>query len=87
MNYLATVIITFYNKTEILKLVLAGFERQSVKEFEIIIADDGSHENAVHELQQIIGSSPLHIRHVWHPENGWQKNLIMNKAIMAAETV
>ncbi len=86
MNYLATIIITFYNKTNILRLVLAGFERQSVKDFEIIIADDGSNENTVHELQQIIRLSPLHIRHVWHPDNGWQKNLIMNKAIMAAET-
>lgn len=86
MNYLASVIITFYNKTDILKLVLAGFERQSVKDFEIIIADDGSNEKAVAELHEIIHSSPLHIRHVWHPDNGWQKNLIMNKAIMAAET-
>ncbi|MFO7370676.1 MAG: glycosyltransferase [Bacteroidales bacterium] len=86
MNYQATIIITFYNKPDLLKLVLAGFERQSVKDFEIIIADDGSNEKVVAELQQIIRSSPMHIRHVWHPDNGWQKNLIMNKAIMAAAT-
>lgn len=86
MSYPATIIITFYNKPDLLKLVLAGFERQSVKDYEIIIADDGSNEKVVAELQQIFNSSPLHIRHIWHPDNGWQKNLIMNKAIMAAET-
>lgn len=86
MNYQATIIITFYNKPDLLNLVLAGFERQSVKDFEIIIADDGSNEKMVAELQQIISSSHLHMRHIWHPDNGWQKNLIMNKAIMAAET-
>jgi glycosyltransferase involved in cell wall biosynthesis len=86
MNYLATVIITFYNKIDILRLVLSGYERQSSKDFEIIIADDGSNEKVVAELQQIIRLSSLHINHIWHPDNGWQKNLIMNKAIVAAET-
>ena len=41
----ASVIISFYQKIEYLKLVLAGFERQSEREFEIIIADDGSNSS------------------------------------------
>jgi glycosyltransferase involved in cell wall biosynthesis len=86
MNFAASLIITFYNKIEILKLVLSGFERQSVKNFEIIIADDGSGTDVVNELQQMIKRSPLHIRHIWHPDNGWQKNIILNKAIMAADS-
>ncbi|MBN1790354.1 MAG: glycosyltransferase [Bacteroidales bacterium] len=84
MSFDASVIISFYNKIEILKLVLAGFERQSRKNFEIIIADDGSANPVVDELQQIMKVSPLRIKHVWHPDNGWQKNIILNRAIVAA---
>jgi glycosyltransferase involved in cell wall biosynthesis len=84
MKIEASVIIPFYNKIDILQLVFAGFERQSVKNFEILIADDGSNSKIVGELQKIISVSPLIIRHVWHADNGWQKNIIMNKAILAS---
>ena len=84
MKIEASVIISFYNKIEVLKLVLSGFERQSLKNFEIIIADDGSDNPVVHELQQIIKGSPLLLKHIWHPDKGWQKNIILNRAIVAA---
>lgn len=86
MKVEASVIITFYNKIDILRMVLSGFERQSLKNFEIIIADDGSASPIVHELQQIIKESPLNLKHVWHPDKGWQKNIILNKAIVAASS-
>jgi glycosyltransferase involved in cell wall biosynthesis len=86
MDIAASVIIPFYNKIDILKLVLSGFERQSYQNFEIIIADDGSDDGIIHELETIISDSPLLIRHIWHPDNGWQKNTIMNKAIVSARS-
>jgi glycosyltransferase involved in cell wall biosynthesis len=82
----ASVIITFYNKIDILKLVLSGFERQSEKNFEILIADDGSDDSVVRELHRCISASPLQIKHVWHADKGWQKNIIMNRAIVMANT-
>ncbi|MDZ7625197.1 MAG: glycosyltransferase [Ignavibacteriaceae bacterium] len=48
----ATVIGAFYNRIEYLKLVLAGFERQTIKNFEFIIADDGSDEAVVNEIKK-----------------------------------
>ena len=77
----ASVIISFYNKIDYLKAVLAGFERQTHKEFEILIADDGSKASVVDEVKKIIATSPLTIKHVWHADNGWQKNKILNRAI------
>jgi glycosyltransferase involved in cell wall biosynthesis len=82
----ATVIISFYNKIQVLRLVLAGFARQSQKSFEIIIADDGSNPAIVEELQHMIPSFPLPLRHVWHPDEGWRKNIILNKAILEANS-
>ncbi len=85
-NPKVSLIISFYNKIDILKLVLAGLQRQSFKEFEVIIADDGSKADVVYELKKIIANSSLHITHVWHEDNGWQKNTILNKAIVASKS-
>jgi glycosyltransferase involved in cell wall biosynthesis len=85
MKIEASVIISFYNKVDALKLVLSGFERQTQKNFEIIIADDGSNYLVVNELKQIIAGSEMIIKHVWHPDKGWQKNIILNKAIIETQ--
>lgn len=77
-----SIIISFYNNFKFLELVLAGFERQSFKNFEILIADDGSNKEIITKLTDYISNSPLQIRHVWHEDLGWRKNKILNKAIM-----
>jgi glycosyltransferase involved in cell wall biosynthesis len=76
-----SLIISFYNKSGILKLILSSLEIQTLKGFEVIIADDGSSEDVRAEVEQIIESSPLNIRHTWHEDRGWRKNIILNKAI------
>jgi glycosyltransferase involved in cell wall biosynthesis len=83
-NIKASVIIAFYNNLQFLKLVLAGFRRQSEKNFEILIADDGSSSSVTRELQGILPEYPFLIRHIWHDDKGWRKNVILNKAIKAA---
>ncbi|MFT5619184.1 MAG: glycosyltransferase involved in cell wall biosynthesis [Arenicella sp.] len=82
----ASIIISFYNKIEFLKLVLLGFERQSFKDFEVIISDDGSSEDIVSELNIIIENSTLEIVHNWHEDNGWRKNIILNKSIKISKS-
>ncbi len=81
-----TVVISFYNNFRFLELVLAGFERQSFKNFEILIADDGSNEEIINKLKSYISTTPLHIRHIWHEDLGWRKNMILNKAIMESNS-
>jgi glycosyltransferase involved in cell wall biosynthesis len=80
-----SVIISFYNKIDYLKLVLAAFEIQSLQNFEIIIADDGSNQSVVNELYSIIPKYPFRIKHIWHEDKGFRKNKILNKAILSAE--
>lgn len=81
-----SVVISFYNKIEYLKLVLAGFEIQTHKNFEVIIADDGSDEKVVKELQSVAKNYPFRIKHIWHEDKGFRKNKILNQAILASET-
>lgn len=80
-----SVIISFYNKIEVLKLLLAGFDRQSFEDFEVIIADDGSKEEVVAEINQLKSVYSFELKHEWHPDDGWQKNIILNKAIEASQ--
>lgn len=80
-----SVIITTYNKPEYLRLVLLGFEYQINKNFEIIIADDGSDEKTKTVIDDFQKNSSLVIKHVWHEDEGFRKCTILNKAILSSD--
>ncbi len=82
----ATVIAAFYKKINYLRLVLAGFERQTEQNFELIIADDGSQEEVVNEIKKISANQSFSIKHIWHEDKGFRKNKILNKAITESES-
>ena len=84
--YKASVIISFYNELERLKLVLASLENQSLQYFEVIITDDGSDKFVVEKLKKTIGQSSLKIRHIWHADKGFRKTTILNKAVVESES-
>jgi len=79
--YRASLIVAFYNRPDYLALLLAGLERQTFRNFEVIIADDGSNSQAVSEIHEMISFSPLKIQHVWQEDQGFRKNRILNRAI------
>ena len=82
----ASLIISFYKKFDYLKLVLAGFERQSFRDFEIIVADDGSDEKIVEEIEKYSSQISFKFKHVWHEDKGFRKNKILNRAITSSES-
>lgn len=85
MNQPVSLIISFYNKIELLKFIFAALERQTFRNFEVVIADDGSNPEVVSEIERIKSNYFFQIKHVWHEDNGWQKNKILNKAIVSSE--
>ena len=85
MQYPVSLIISFYNKIDFLKLIFAALEKQSYREFEVVIADDGSCQEVVDQIQQLANESSFQVKHVWHEDQGWRKNIILNKAIVASE--
>ncbi len=76
-----SIIISFYNKIDYLKLILAGFERQTFKSFEIIIADDGSGQKVINEIEQFSRKISYKLSHVWQDDKGFRKNKILNKCV------
>ncbi len=74
------VIISTYNNPEWLKKVLWGYSYQTVRPDEIIIADDGSRDDTRILIESFRERLP--VKHVWHPDNGFQKCRILNMAIL-----
>ena len=80
-----SVIISTYNKPAWLQKVIWGYESQTYIDFELIIADDGSGQPTKELIELFQRESNLTIKHVWQPDNGFQKSAILNKAILSAE--
>lgn len=78
-----SVIISTYNSPEWLKKVLWGFNTQTYRDFEVIIADDGSRRDTFDMIEEISKEVFYPINHVWHEDNGFQKSEILNKALLA----
>jgi glycosyltransferase involved in cell wall biosynthesis len=79
-----SVIISTYNQPQALELVLTGYAAQTVRDFEVVIADDGSGEETAAIVERMRRDDGLDIVHVWHPDRGFRKTGILNRAIMAA---
>ncbi|NRB58546.1 MAG: glycosyltransferase family 2 protein [Winogradskyella sp.] len=82
----ATVIISTYNQPKWLELVLHSYNLQTIKDFEIVIADDGSTDNTKQVIDDFKISSQLKVTHVWQEDDGFQKTKILNKAIVASNS-
>jgi len=81
-----SIIISTYNSTEWLEKVLYGYNNQTYRQFEVIIADDGSNDET-RELLKILQAEVFYpILHVWHEDKGFQKSQILNKAILECST-
>lgn len=81
-----SIIISTYNSEAWLEKVLWGYELQSFKNFEIVIADDGSKQPTFALLDQIKKEVSYPIIHVWQEDNGFQKSKILNKAILSCNS-
>ncbi len=79
-----SVIFSTYNSVSWLEKTLWGWAAQSHKDFELIIADDGSSKETENKINEIKGKFNLDINHVWQGDEGFQKSRILNKAIMAS---
>lgn len=80
----ATLIVATYENPSALALVFAGLERQTARNFEILVADDGSGDATARLVHARRRESDLVVRHVWQPDDGLRKSRILNRAILAA---
>jgi glycosyltransferase involved in cell wall biosynthesis len=83
-NDLVSVVITTYNRSDALVRVLDGLLQQTDKNFEVIVADDGSTTAHQKTLAQSQAAIALRVIHVWHPDVGFTASRIRNRGVAAA---
>jgi len=79
-----SVVITTYNRPDALTAVLRACFAQQDRDFEVIIADDGSGHNTRDCIAALRSESPLALRHVWQPDLGFRAALARNQGTLAA---
>ncbi len=79
-----SVIISTYNQPAWLEKVLWGYSAQTHRDFEVLIADDGSGLETRAAVERMRRETGLTIRHVWHEDLGFRKCAILNRAICEA---
>lgn len=85
LNKLSTsLLISTYNWPAALELCLKSILLQVQLPDEVIIADDGSASETKELIDKYRDIFPVPLKHVWHPDNGFQLAAIRNKAILAS---
>ena len=79
-----SVVISTYNKPHFLERVLAGYAAQTDRDFELVVADDGSGAETEALVRRFRAEAGLPLVHVWHEDRGFRKSEILNRAIVAS---
>ena len=79
-----SVVVSTYNAEKWLEKVLIGYSNQTYKDFEVIIADDGSRPLTKELIDKYAASYPVPLRHLWHEDKGYRRQEILNIAIVEA---
>ena len=87
MSYSFSVIVSTFNSELWLHKVLIGFNNQTYKDFELIVADDGSNHKTRDLIEKIKHNVFYKLTHVWQPDHGFQKTIILNKALLKSKNV
>jgi len=84
VNDLISVIVSTYNREDALDVALRALSRQSDRNFEIVVADDGSGPATARVAREWAAKTALPIKHVWHEDRGFRLSDIRNLGIRAS---
>jgi glycosyltransferase involved in cell wall biosynthesis len=79
-----SLVISTYNQPDMLAKALRGLARQTRQPDEVLLSDDGSGEPTKKLIAQFAAGSPVPVRHIWHPHDGFRKTIILNQTLAAA---
>ena len=80
-----SVVITTHNRPEALEAVVLACFDQDDKNFELIIADDGSTANTRECIERLRALAPVPLQHVWQPDQGFRAAMVRNRGTLAAQ--
>lgn len=80
-----SIIVSTYNRPDALRLVLLALAEQDAKDFEVIVADDGSADETKQVIESVAAKVTYNIRHIWHQHNDFRAAMIRNKSVATAQ--
>jgi glycosyltransferase involved in cell wall biosynthesis len=80
----ASLFVSTYEMPHHLRLVLAALSRQTFKDFEILLCDDGSGAETRAIIEEFAKTSSIPLRHFWQEHQGFRKCRILNQAAREA---
>lgn len=80
------VVLSTYNAPERLESTLIGYAAQTRRDFELIVADDGSTDETRALIEATALRFAMPVRHVWQEDLGFRKCRILNQAILGADS-
>jgi len=83
MGGLISVVISTYNREDALDVVLRSLSRQTDRQFEVVVADDGS-DAATTRAVESWSHMPVPLKHVRHEDRGFRLAEIRNRAVLAS---
>ncbi len=81
---LISIVITTYNRSDALGCVLAALNQQSDRDFEVIVADDGSNQHHLSDALALERMVSFPVKHVWHPDVGFTASKVRNLGVAQA---
>jgi glycosyltransferase involved in cell wall biosynthesis len=82
---LVSLIVTTYNRPDALRAVLDGLLAQDDRDFEVLVADDGSRDDTRELVEQAARGAPVRITHVWQEDRGFRAGAARNRAALKAQ--
>jgi glycosyltransferase involved in cell wall biosynthesis len=81
-----SLIISVYKKIRELEILLNALRKQTCKNFDVIIADDGSGEEMKQFVENFSKTSDFKIKFITQEDKGFRKNIILNEAIKISDS-
>jgi glycosyltransferase involved in cell wall biosynthesis len=79
-----SVIVSTYNRPDALNATLRSLARQAEKNFEVVVADDGSGPHTRDLVRAWTSKLGVPLKHVWQEDRGYRLAEIRNRAIAAS---
>ncbi len=80
-----SVVLSIFDQPNAFTYSLLGYRRQTFRDFELIVADDGSDEETRGIVEEFRRAGDFQVKHVWQENRGYRRAKIANAAVRVAE--
>ncbi|HVE88624.1 MAG TPA: glycosyltransferase family 2 protein, partial [Burkholderiaceae bacterium] len=77
---LISVVVATYNRPDALAAVLRSLAKQDDRQFEVVVADDGSKPDTEAVVKRARATAPIPLSHVWQEDTGFRLAAVRNRA-------